>query len=410
MEAQAVATQLMIELCGATRRAGDDRRRRPGPRARDDPPARRAGRGAARDRRSRASAAQEILEALEFEVGRRRRRPRRDGPRVPARRRHARGRRDRGGRPARRRSSSCRRRSPRATGRYGRLDATAAAAPPRRRRARRPGPARDRRLELHRPGAGRPAAAARRPPLRERSSSRTRCRRAVAAAHHAARLAARRRRPQPRARAPAAAAVRGGRGVTCPTPTAGSRASRTTSARSSPALCDPPTLARSRSAAGRLLRRQGRRRRACSTRLRRRAGASSAATEPFLHPGRAARDPRSAARPRAGSARSTRWSRPSGRSSGHVAAFELDLDAVAGAARPPLYEDVTSFPEVREDLAVVVSDDVSAARVIEVVRERRRAAAAQRRGVRRLPRPRAAGRGQRVAGAAAHATARPTGR
>jgi phenylalanyl-tRNA synthetase beta chain len=50
-----------------------------------------------------------------------------------------------------------------------------------------------------------------------------------------------------------------------------------------------------------------------------------------------------------------------------VAAFELDLDAVPV---PPVvaYRDVTSFPEVREDLAVVVSADVTAARVLDTVR------------------------------------------
>ncbi len=50
-----------------------------------------------------------------------------------------------------------------------------------------------------------------------------------------------------------------------------------------------------------------------------------------------------------------------------VAAFELDLDAVPV---PPVatYRDVTSFPEVREDLAVVVSADVTAAQVLECVR------------------------------------------
>ncbi len=50
-----------------------------------------------------------------------------------------------------------------------------------------------------------------------------------------------------------------------------------------------------------------------------------------------------------------------------VAAFEIDLDVVA---EPPtiLYEDVTTFPEVREDLAVIVSEEVSAAQVVEVIR------------------------------------------
>jgi phenylalanyl-tRNA synthetase beta chain len=88
--------------------------------------------------------------------------------------------------------------------------------------------------------------------------------------------------------------------------------------------------------------------------------------DPFLHPGRAARvfvggvdvgwlgeiHPLVAAE----------WELE-----GVLAGFELDLDAVP---EPPvaLYEDVTSLPEVREDLAVVVADEIAAARVIEVVR------------------------------------------
>jgi phenylalanyl-tRNA synthetase beta chain len=50
-----------------------------------------------------------------------------------------------------------------------------------------------------------------------------------------------------------------------------------------------------------------------------------------------------------------------------LAAFELDLDSVPEIPTA-LYEDVTTFPEVREDLAVVVPDEIPAARVIEVVR------------------------------------------
>ncbi|MGZ4232669.1 MAG: phenylalanine--tRNA ligase subunit beta [Solirubrobacteraceae bacterium] len=50
-----------------------------------------------------------------------------------------------------------------------------------------------------------------------------------------------------------------------------------------------------------------------------------------------------------------------------VAAFELDLDAVP-VPTTPLYEDVTSFPEVREDLAVIVGQDIAAAEVLAVVR------------------------------------------
>jgi phenylalanyl-tRNA synthetase beta chain len=89
--------------------------------------------------------------------------------------------------------------------------------------------------------------------------------------------------------------------------------------------------------------------------------------EPFLHPGRAAQiliegqvagwvgeiHPQVAA--------AWDWSEP-------VTAFEVDLDVVAARVRETLYRDVTSFPEVREDLAVIVSDSVSAAEVLAVVR------------------------------------------
>jgi phenylalanyl-tRNA synthetase beta chain len=52
-----------------------------------------------------------------------------------------------------------------------------------------------------------------------------------------------------------------------------------------------------------------------------------------------------------------------------VACFELDLDALAPhAVATPMFTDVTTFPEVREDLAVVVAADVPAERVLEVVR------------------------------------------
>jgi phenylalanyl-tRNA synthetase beta chain len=49
-----------------------------------------------------------------------------------------------------------------------------------------------------------------------------------------------------------------------------------------------------------------------------------------------------------------------------VAAFELDLDAV-GEPTTPIYEDVTSFPAVREDLAVVVPEGVASRQLVEVV-------------------------------------------
>jgi phenylalanyl-tRNA synthetase beta chain len=53
-----------------------------------------------------------------------------------------------------------------------------------------------------------------------------------------------------------------------------------------------------------------------------------------------------------------------------VAVFALDLGKTAAAAPPvATYEDVTTFPEVRQDLALIVPDDVPAARVVDLVRE-----------------------------------------
>jgi phenylalanyl-tRNA synthetase beta chain len=52
-----------------------------------------------------------------------------------------------------------------------------------------------------------------------------------------------------------------------------------------------------------------------------------------------------------------------------VAGFELDFGVLAAAATAvPRYEDVTSFPALRHDLAVVVPEGVPAARVLETIR------------------------------------------
>jgi phenylalanyl-tRNA synthetase beta chain len=89
--------------------------------------------------------------------------------------------------------------------------------------------------------------------------------------------------------------------------------------------------------------------------------------EPFLHPGRAARilldgapagwlgevHPTVAAH----------WDLTD-----PVAGFELDLDAAVALVATPQYTDLTSFPELREDLAVIVADNVSAAEVVAVAR------------------------------------------
>jgi phenylalanyl-tRNA synthetase beta chain len=96
------------------------------------------------------------------------------------------------------------------------------------------------------------------------------------------------------------------------------------------------------------------------------AARASEHPEPFLHPGRAATivvDDRPAGwlgeiHPLVAAEWDLRET---------VAAFELDLDAVPV---PPVasYRDVTSFPEVREDLAVVISDEVTAEQVLGAVR------------------------------------------
>jgi phenylalanyl-tRNA synthetase beta chain len=54
---------------------------------------------------------------------------------------------------------------------------------------------------------------------------------------------------------------------------------------------------------------------------------------------------------------------------GAVAAFELDLDrVVAHAVAVPYFRDLTSFPPVRQDLAVIVAEDIAADDVLSAVR------------------------------------------
>jgi len=91
---------------------------------------------------------------------------------------------------------------------------------------------------------------------------------------------------------------------------------------------------------------------------------------PFLHPGRAASV-------LAGNERKIGWLGElhplvAGQwdLSGPVAAFELDIEAVVElvSGRPHTYEDVTGFPAVLQDIAVVVAEELPAAEVIEAVR------------------------------------------
>jgi phenylalanyl-tRNA synthetase beta chain len=95
-----------------------------------------------------------------------------------------------------------------------------------------------------------------------------------------------------------------------------------------------------------------------------RAGADTA----FLHPGRSARVAAGEAdlgwigeiHP----AIASEWDLDS-----PVAGFEIDFDAIAAlAAGPAYYADVTTFPGVRQDIAVVLPEDVSAARAEAAVR------------------------------------------
>jgi phenylalanyl-tRNA synthetase beta chain len=52
-----------------------------------------------------------------------------------------------------------------------------------------------------------------------------------------------------------------------------------------------------------------------------------------------------------------------------VSAFELDFAVLAAHAEyVPAYRDLTSYPEVRQDLAVIVGEDVPAEAVLAVVR------------------------------------------
>jgi phenylalanyl-tRNA synthetase beta chain len=87
--------------------------------------------------------------------------------------------------------------------------------------------------------------------------------------------------------------------------------------------------------------------------------------EPFLHPGRAARiliDGEAAGwlgelHPLV----AADWELH-----GTAAGFELDLDRI-GEPQMPSYLDLTSFPEVHEDLAVIVSERIAAAAVLDTV-------------------------------------------
>ena len=81
--------------------------------------------------------------------------------------------------------------------------------------------------------------------------------------------------------------------------------------------------------------------------------------EPFLHPGKAGRT-------------DAGWlgELHPARLEGSWGVFELDLGTLLASVRPvPTYEDVITFPPVREDIAVVVAEDVPAGSLVEAAHE-----------------------------------------
>ena len=83
------------------------------------------------------------------------------------------------------------------------------------------------------------------------------------------------------------------------------------------------------------------------------------ASEPFLHPGKSAR-----------TAEGWLGELHPGLLDDAWGAFELDLDALAAAApQTAAYEEVSPYPENRQDLAFIVAEDVSSAELLAAIRE-----------------------------------------
>ena len=389
MEAQAVATQLMVELCGARLAPGTIDIGGAGPPPDDDPAARRAGRAGLLGAPIPRERSAEILTALDFE-----RRRRADGLDVtraglPPRRRHPRGRPDRGGGAARRRSRSCPRRCPPATAR------PAALTPRQRLRRRaadaldRPGPARDRRLELRRARAAPTACGSPRPPRvvalenpmsAEQAELRTTL---LGSLLDVARRNRARGAGDLRLFESGAVYLPRGRASRCrdePT-TLGGAADRAPCGRRPGASRPrpPPTSSPPRACSRR-----------CSTALRVPLDGALAGPAAVPAPGPRGRASTIGGAPVGwlGEMHPLVAARVGARRS--VAGFELDLDLAASprAGEVTLYRDLTSFPEVREDLAVVVvRGDRPPPRCWPSCAAARRRAAGRRRGLRRLSRP-----------------------
>jgi phenylalanyl-tRNA synthetase beta chain len=83
------------------------------------------------------------------------------------------------------------------------------------------------------------------------------------------------------------------------------------------------------------------------------------AEDPLLHPGKAAKTPAGVFGELHPSVLDGTWS-----------AFELDLETLFEAAHEPvIYEDVITYPAVKQDLAFAVAEDVSAGRLVAAARE-----------------------------------------
>ena len=306
MEAQAVATKLMVDLCGARARPRDDRHRRSRAGAADDPAARCASREPARNRRSRASAvgaSWKRSSSRPADAG--------DGLDVKP--------------PPFRRDDVTREADlieevaridgleklpatlPSAPRRLGPAHDDPAASPARRRRADRPGTRRGRSAGAS-PGPNSLSGCGSKHRTKP-SNWRTRCR---PSSPSCGRRCWGRCSTSPRATSPAAPRRSGcSRQVpsTCPTRTASSRASPTTSGRCSLGAVRPADVARPGAADRRLLRREGRAR--GTARHASRAAGPSRAERPsrsFIRAGRRRSSP--AGDRWAGSARSIRrWPR-----------------------------------------------------------------------------------------------------
>ena len=128
----------------------------------------------------------------------------------------------------------------------------------------------------------------------------------------------------------------------------------------------PAVVGRAVAAERRLLRRQGRAGDAAGRVARRRSPSSAAPTRSCIRAARRACWSR--ARTPAGSASCTRASRASGTSARSRASSSTSARCSRTPTSSPLYEDLTSFPVIRQDLAFWIPADRTAAELVEVVR------------------------------------------